>query len=172
MFKCSTCKEMLPRDSFGKDSQASRGFSYRCKNCMRKKNNGQREDPEVRERRRLQTMAWREANPDKVKALREKSKDSTRDAYLERTYKLSLESYEEMLATQEGGCALCQKTPEENGKKLSVDHDHACCPGKRSCGKCVRGLLCDACNHSIGRMDDDVERLQAAINYIKEHRGR
>lgn len=171
MFKCSTCKETLPRESFGKDSNAARGFAYRCKECTRARSNKFREDPANREKRRLSTIAWREANPDKVKALREKSKDSVRDAYLERTYQLSLESYAKMLAAQGGGCALCHKTPEENGKRLSVDHDHACCPGKISCGRCVRGLLCDACNHSIGRMEDDVERLQAAIDYIKSHRG-
>jgi hypothetical protein len=28
-----------------------------------------------------------------------------------------------------------------------VDHDHACCQKKnRSCGKCIRGLLCHTCN--------------------------
>lgn len=27
-----------------------------------------------------------------------------------------------------------------------VDHDHACCAGSRSCGKCVRGIVCVSCN--------------------------
>lgn len=170
MFKCSTCKEMLPREAFGNE-KTSRGFSYRCTQCERARNGKQREDPETRERRRLATIAWREANPDKVKDLRERSKGAVRDAYLMRTYKISSEDYEMMLSTQGGSCAFCDKTPEENGQKLAVDHDHACCPGRTSCGKCVRGLLCADCNQSIGRMDDDIDRLQRAIDYIRSHRG-
>jgi hypothetical protein len=27
-----------------------------------------------------------------------------------------------------------------------TDHDHECCPGRRSCGHCVRGVVCATCN--------------------------
>lgn len=64
-------------------------------------------------------------------------------------YKISLEEYDFMLEQQDGHCALCLTTPEENGKRLAVDHDHECCPGTKSCGSCIRGLLCDICNTRI-----------------------
>lgn len=66
-------------------------------------------------------------------------------------YGLTPEAYEEMLESQGGGCAICGKTPEENGRRLAVDHDHTCCPRRDGCcGKCVRGLLCNACNiHAV-----------------------
>jgi len=35
-------------------------------------------------------------------------------------------------------------------EKLCVDHDHGCCPGGWSCGKCVLGYLCWRCNSSEG----------------------
>jgi hypothetical protein len=80
-------------------------------------------------------------------------------------YHISWQRYEELLASQNGTCAICKKVP--NGKKLSVDHDHKCCSKSRySCGKCVRGLLCERCNWAIGAFEDDVERLTAACSYL------
>jgi hypothetical protein len=49
-----------------------------------------------------------------------------------------------MYESQDRACAGCH-TPMPDAK-LEVDHDHACCPGSRSCGRCVRGLLCRTCN--------------------------
>lgn len=33
-----------------------------------------------------------------------------------------------------------------------VDHDHDCCPGGWSCGRCVRGLICSECNVLEGKI--------------------
>jgi len=52
-------------------------------------------------------------------------------------------------------------------KRLVVDHDHECCPDEKSCGKCVRGLLCNWCNRMIGMARDDPQRLRSAIAYLK-----
>lgn len=50
--------------------------------------------------------------------------------------------------------------------RLSVDHNHQCCPGSNSCGKCVRGLLCSSCNSTLGHANDDPSRLQSLISYL------
>jgi recombination endonuclease VII len=79
---------------------------------------------------------------------------------LRREHKFGLGSggYEALLAAQEGVCGFCRKpeTKRLNGKvvALAVDHDHSCCPGKRSCGLCVRGLLCHMCNLRIGKTEE------------------
>lgn len=54
-----------------------------------------------------------------------------------------------------------------------IDHDHACCntPGRPTCGLCIRGILCNACNAGIGMMKDDPVRLAAAAKYLNERTG-
>ena len=79
---------------------------------------------------------------------------------------ISPEDYARMLAEQGGVCAICGEPPE--GERLAVDHGHACCPGDKSCGKCVRGLLCRRCNPLLGLAKDSTATLSAAIKYLSE----
>lgn len=89
-----------------------------------------------------------------------------RDAYLQRQYSITIGQYDSMLAAQGGVCAICAE-PDPTGKELAVDHDHACCPDPaKSCGKCVRGLLCWPCNVGIGHLRDDPKILTAAAEYL------
>src|SRR5204863_8159481 len=92
-----------------------------------------------------------------------------RDKHRLENYGMTWEQYQELLAEQGGGCALCGQQCS-SGRLLAVDHDHACCPGMKSCGKCVRGLLCGDCNHGLGKFEDSPERLRAAAAYVERHR--
>jgi hypothetical protein len=86
-------------------------------------------------------------------------------------YSLTVAQYREMWVAQGGGlCGICRQASAGRSKLLAVDHDHACCPGQSSCGKCVRGLLCDRCNNALGCCADDPEILMAAAEYIEKHR--
>ncbi len=89
--------------------------------------------------------------------------------HVERTYNITYDEYEEMLFIQGGGCAICSKTPEENGTALAVDHDHSCCPGKGSCGFCVRKLLCSDCNRAVGLFGDSPEIMRKAAEYMEHY---
>jgi hypothetical protein len=64
-------------------------------------------------------------------------------------YSITLDDFEAILLAQGNACAFCRRPPEDNTKRFHVDHDHACCPGRVSCGKCIRGLLCHFCNSSL-----------------------
>lgn len=87
------------------------------------------------------TLYW--SDPD---ASRERSAWSN----LYYNYKLTQEDYFRLLAAQGGRCAICETDDPSPHSKFSVDHDHSCCPGVRSCGKCVRRLLCLRCNNNLG----------------------
>lgn len=67
------------------------------------------------------------------------------------------------------GCEICGEKPA----KLHIDHDHECCPPTRSrtCGKCVRGLICGPCNRALGMFKDNPATLLAAIGYLERIRG-
>lgn len=88
-----------------------------------------------------------------------------RDYDIRRNYGLTPSEYLALLERQGGCCALCKSLPEE-GKYLAVDHDRSCCPTHRTCGQCVRGLLCSSCNTGLGHLKDDVTILRAAIEYL------
>lgn len=95
------------------------------------------------------------------------SEDGLRYA-LRTKYQLTLGRYREMLAEQDGKCAICLVGAPRDIRtgRFHVDHDHECCPGKTSCGQCVRGLLCHACNTALGNFADDRERLRRAVQYL------
>lgn len=80
-------------------------------------------------------------------------------------FSLTQAQYDAMVEDQDNRCAICGRT--ETSKAWAIDHDHACCPGQNSCGKCVRGLLCSNCNTALGLFGDSVESLRRAIDYLQ-----
>lgn len=118
-----------------------------------------------REEACARTQAWRAANPEKVKAwTRSPKAKESRDKYL---YGLSVEKRAQLLAEQNSCCYLCGEPLDlEKPQKVHVDHDHSCCRGARSCGKCVRGLACEPCNKAIGLFGDNPERMKRAAERL------
>lgn len=116
---------------------------------------------------------FREEHPERIQAAQAKWRGKRTVAYreykLKVTYGLTLEQYLAMLDSQGGVCAICGRPPKTSGRPLHVDHDHACCPGKDSCGKCVRALLCGNCNRGLAAFGDDVEVMRTAIAYVSAH---
>ena len=64
---------------------------------------------------------------------------------------MTLEEYDEILEHQNNQCAICGKTSEEEGRRLSIDHNH-------ETGE-IRGLLCRMCNLVLGNANDDISIL-------------
>ena len=106
-----------------------------------------------------------------IKGERRKYKMSTaakRHYGLKRYYGMSVETFNVMLAAQNGVCAVCHQP--ETGKNasgelrpLSVDHNHET--------GAIRGLLCTQCNYMIGHCRENRDYLLAAVKYLDKHAG-
>jgi hypothetical protein len=72
---------------------------------------------------------------------------------------MTLDEYDNMLKAQNGVCAICKQPEDSRG--LAVDHCHTT--------KKNRALLCFRCNAGLGQFKDNIEYLQAAIEYLKSH---
>lgn len=91
---------------------------------------------------------------------RTRTKHLHRKSNLKILYNITIEDFNNMWEAQGGACAICFRT----GMKLVVDHNHA--TGQ------ARELLCNRCNHGLGRFDDNPVLLQNAIMYLEKHNER
>jgi len=83
-------------------------------------------------------------------------------------YGITLDEYHDMLERQNYACKICGRNDKTYRKRLSIDHDHNCCTGIKSCGKCIRGLLCHHCNAGLGNFGDNIDLLKKAMEYLKQ----
>ena len=91
-----------------------------------------------------------------------KEPDEYRAANLKK-YQLNDASYARLLRRQDFTCPICGL----RSFTLVVDHAHSCCKTiKKSCGRCIRGLLCADCNAAIGLLKENPISLQNAIHYL------
>lgn len=112
--------------------------------------------------------AYGAANREKVAAANRAYYEAHPLATRARLYNVSEEHIADMVATQNESCAICAR-PFGTSKNMHMDHDHSCCPGRASCGSCVRDLLCLDCNRLLGGARDDVSVLYSAISYLERH---
>ncbi len=127
-----------------------------------------------RDRLRAEGRARYAEDPEKYRAERaryvQRNPDRVWEWALRDVYKMTREQYDALLGAQGGVCAICgQPETARKNKRLSVDHDHRCCPTSRTCGGCVRGLLCHHCNATLGhieRMGEGFDWMAAAARYL------
>lgn len=86
---------------------------------------------------------------------------------LKEKYGLTPQQETEMLATQNGVCAICGGMPRKidprSGKlhDFNVDHSHVT--------NAIRGLLCSHCNRALGLFGDSLENLRRAVSYLEKY---
>lgn len=131
--KCGLPKQLakFPRRKTAKDGRASACLA--CKKIYRDEN---------RDRLRQHAREYHAANPELAIG---------RNKQL--LYGMSLDDIEQMVKDQGGLCPLCELPLGDGKYDRSVDHNHKCCPGKKACPKCVRGITHRGCNSKLGTVE-------------------
>jgi len=120
----------------------------KCKECLKKSTTN--------------SANWRLRHPEKYLAFRKRGQ---RNYTLKRNFNMTREQYEELKQRQNNLCAICDRTTEENGKDLAVDHVHGSNP------IIIRGLLCDICNRAVGLLRDNPMLFLKASIYLRRISG-
>lgn len=147
MKKCSKCKEMLDYSKFYKNKNIADGLTVACKNCTY----GKAKFNIVY--LKVDNKTCNDCNVEKLASefyVNKMSKDGLTSycsqcsviRSISSRHRISKEKYHELLSQ---GCDSCGSFD-----KLCIDHDHTCCPGQMTCGKCFRGVLCNECNTAEG----------------------
>lgn len=140
---CTRCDQQKPADEFARRSDSGKRSSW-CRPCFREyrrewgRNDRATRPEHYQEQQRRQ---WTGHTTEEVLA---------------------------MVASQGGRCAICPRELDTSDRrKMPIDHDHACCPGQRRCGKCTRGILCPRCNSVLGFVQDDPALLTSMALYLQ-----
>jgi hypothetical protein len=100
----------------------------------------------------------KEAAVRKQQARRDAGLNQERERWykIRKKYGISREDWLFLWNMQDGRCATCRIDLTQ--VKVCVDHDHNTNE--------VRGLLCNECNHGLGKFKDDAETLMRAAQYV------
>lgn len=120
---CASCGESKEKTEYGSSKGNRDGLHSWCKPCRR------------------------------VKRQKFNSGPYAKNKSLLKNYGITLEAFNNLLASQGGHCALCERT-----ELLGLDHCHTTLK--------VRGILCRKCNLALGHFDDSVAKMTAAIIYL------
>jgi Recombination endonuclease VII len=116
-----------------------------CERCYRHNRKGWMQTY-YRRKKRMGLKSWRQYR---------------HETRIQRIYHKTWIWFQETLKRQKFACVCGRIFKVDVGKRLTphIDHDHACCSGSTSCGKCVRGILCFRCNTVLGFYESEPHLL-------------
>lgn len=157
--RCVRCKEVRDLAMFSYCGRSANKLSYECRVCHRERH----VIYYTRNKEKIREMAKTPEYRAKQKAYADKpeSRRVNYNRHLKRKFGITIDKYELMFCRQNGACAICGKQ-NLDGKRLCVDHCH-------STGR-VRGLLCDVCNTTIGKIGESLDTINSMYDYIAYHR--
>ena len=141
---CITCKIEKPLTEFGPEKNSRDGRRGQCRSCR------------LSQRQERERIRPAKRSPRKPMNLRER-----RHQTFKTKYKITIDDYDRMLASQNFKCAICLLPPNTSvHQRLAVDHCH-------ETGS-VRGLLCTHCNRSLARFGDNVAGITRVLDYLNK----
>ena len=134
----------------------ARGLCKSCYNKWLKENN-----PEYAKRQHENCNAWQKKNSEKMREHGRKYRvkqgpDYGRNRHLRQVWGMTPDDYDQLLAKQDGKCAICQQLPGK--KRLAIDHCHKT--------GMIRGLLCFRCNFGLSYFKESAEVMSRAAKYL------
>jgi hypothetical protein len=154
--KCSICLQEKTVDMFSKSGQKwANGLMSKCKQCHSDKR--KRGNLTIEEVQRL-----REESRIDYKQSKQRHVRYAVDNYTKKMYGISLSRKAELIKQQKESCTICGTTDPKHKNGWQIDHDH-------ETGK-VRGIVCHACNLTLGSSKEDIHRLQRCLAYIRFHK--
>ena len=146
---CTKCGVVKPLDQFHRRASARDGRQPYCGACAT-----------------ADALKWNNEHPDyhrqKAREYHRRHPGRTADNNLQWRLGIPRGTYDEMLAAQDGKCAICGATkPGGRTKRFHVDHCH-------TTGQ-IRALLCNNCNMGLGAFRDKPDLLIKAAEYIRQH---
>ncbi len=150
---CPQCQQDLPQEAY-QPSAWRKGRGNPCRNCSK-----------------LTHKAYRVKNygklraGDKLKYLRHREATRARD--YRKKYGLLLSDIDDIFNRQHGRCLGCFENltiGNKRGERYHVDHNHLT--------NKVRGLLCPACNTTLGLVKENTATLRRLIAYLDYDRSK
>ena len=181
MFKrCPDCQRLRPISDFGANRSRPDGLQFYCRSCVSTRGATayrrirERNGKSVRERvdvpaghkfcpgcRLIKPHAeWHRNSSSRdgfTAYCKHCRKAKGRADHLKRTFGLTPNELAELIASQDGLCAICRSRLPRH-----VDHDHHT--------GALRGVLCGPCNMGLGQFRDDPALLGAAATYLRQHK--
>ncbi len=116
-----------------------------------------------REYRERNVDSIRERMRDWAKQNRDHLNAYARQQHYKQKYGLTVEGKAELLTAQGNVCACCGSDNPNHKMGWVVDHCHS--------SGTVRGILCQPCNLTLGKVRESTEHLKALIAYLEKHNG-
>ncbi len=148
MKTCPQCHVTKPFDKFYRRKGAKDGRAPWCADCSGASRREWYAIPENRARVKENARQY---------SIKNRPKEFARN--LKRMYGLTVDDYHSLLLRHSFRCGICRvKFDKPKPLRPHVDHCH-------DTGK-VRGLLCSNCNIAIGLLNDRVDVIQKAAEYV------
>ena len=174
---CPDCGQTKLDSDFGDNASRPDGLAHYCKECFRARANahyrrkrasmglpvrrpydGPDDHKRCAECRMVKPLTEFHKSPQQSGGYNCYCKDcrrrQNRETHLQRTYGISVQDFDRMVAEQGGVCACCREREPRH-----VDHDHVTSE--------VRGVVCFRCNSGIGQFSDRADLMRNAIDYLE-----